>query len=61
MRTQGWEKHLDQHFVIFFPTAQAFPPTFFGTEQRLSLPSFANPSQVLRKFAKKPKRILREV
>src|SRR5262245_34101935 len=34
---------------------------FFGTDQRQSLPFFANPSQVLRKFAKKPKRSLREV
>jgi hypothetical protein len=37
------------------------PITFFGIEQRLSLPFFANPSQVLRKFAKKPKGGLREV
>jgi hypothetical protein len=34
---------------------------FFYPERRQSLPFFANPTQVLRKFAKKPKRVLREV
>jgi len=34
-------------------------PSFSGNEQRLSSPTFANPSQVLRKFAKKPKRSLK--
>jgi hypothetical protein len=43
------------NFQIFTFAFSHFPP-FFDTDQRPGRGFFANPSQVLRKFAKKPKR-----